>query len=82
MSKRISRSNLPVKLPVTLTALVWIYCDAYNVSDITIGVASTLMVIIWIASIYGIVTQETVDLFKEKQQIKKQISSQDATSDG
>ena len=69
--KRIKRSNLPSKLPVTLTVLTYICYDLYNIPEWLIGVIGLLIVLFWITSIINIFKDEYIDLFSEKETKKK-----------
>jgi len=65
MAKEISAKNLPTKLPVGITVLIWLMLDKMNASDLTYGIAYTLVVMAWIGAIYKMYNRETVDLFKD-----------------
>jgi hypothetical protein len=60
MEKRkvISRKNLPTRLPIWPTAIIWLLMDYYNASDITHGVVWTIWAILWIVVIVNFWTEE------------------------
>ena len=64
MEKRrvISRKNLPTKLPVSFTALVIIWIDFYEASDILKGVLFTFLAITWITSTINLFTEESKEV--------------------
>lgn len=63
--KRISHKNLPVKIPVTSTAVIYLYLDKYNAPGWLWGVVVTLIVIVLILTISIIYKEDKVDIFKE-----------------
>ena len=64
--KVIDFKNFPSKLPVTSTIAVYLLLDKFNVPGWTWGIVGTIYAIVWVASIYGIIKQESVDIFKNK----------------
>ena len=65
-NKVISCNNLPTKLPVFQTLTCWLVLEKLNASLFLYGVVSTILIIAWIGSIFGIVNEEKIDLFKDK----------------
>lgn len=63
MKKEISIKNLPTRLPVGLTALMWLMLDRFGASDLAFGIVGTLIVLAWICAIYRMCNREVVDLF-------------------
>lgn len=63
-TKVISAKNLPARLPINSTVVFYLLMDNLNASPVAWGVGITLVVILWIAAITAICTQEHVDVIK------------------
>ena len=61
-SKVVSFKNLPARLPFTQTVLAYLLLDKFHAPGWVIGTVWTLVGIIWIATIYGIIHQDQVEL--------------------
>ena len=62
--KWIHSNNMPVKLPVSTTAVLWLLIDRLQPVQWLIGVLWTCMAILWIGSIICIVRSERLDEIK------------------
>lgn len=60
----IKTSNLPSRLPIVTTVVLFIALDHWNASDLVRGIFYTLFAVVWILSIIGIYVGEEVDLFE------------------
>ncbi len=58
--------NMPARLPVWSTAVVWLLLDRLKPPEWVWGAVGFLMLTIWLILIYAVCTQETVDLFKDQ----------------
>jgi len=56
--------NIPVKLPIWNTVIMFMGLDLWNATDLIRGICYTICVVIWLISIFIIVNQENVDIFK------------------
>ncbi len=57
--------NVPTKLPITSTVLYSFLLYYFNVDNIWWGIFITLYSIYWIVSVYAIIKQEGIDVFKK-----------------
>ncbi len=67
MEKRqaIDPKNLPGRPPITLTLLVWIALEHWHAPEWAYGMAITFGVLLWGVALYGLFTEEYVDVFKK-----------------
>jgi hypothetical protein len=70
--KVISYSNLPTKLPLTITIAIAVALDYYNAPNLLKVILYSYMTIIWIYNIIKIVKEKEVDLFKKKKTSKSE----------
>ena len=61
-TKVIAGKNLPIRLPITLSILLWLLLDRLGAPSWVWGVVGTLLAIVWIVAIYAVFTQESVEL--------------------
>lgn len=59
----IARKNLPTNLPLGMTLLTYLALERFQASELVWGIFIALWALIWIGSIYNILTEQTVDLF-------------------
>jgi len=66
MKKRkvVSEKNLPTRLPVWSSLIVWLLLDRFNPPGWAWGVVGTVFVFFWIVAITDIFVREDVELFK------------------
>lgn len=62
--KVLRANNLPSRLPVWSTIVCWLAFDHWNAPQWMYGAAALLYVLMWINAIYGLATEEKIDLFK------------------
>lgn len=60
--KVIAAKNLPMRLPISLSILLWLLLDRLAAASWAWGCVGTLLAIIWIVAIYEVFTQESVEL--------------------
>lgn len=60
---RIKYSNMPVKLPIISTVVLFIALDHWNASDLIRGIFYTLYGMIWIIALISVGLEKSVDLF-------------------
>jgi hypothetical protein len=65
-TKVISDKNLPVRAPILLTAVVYLFLDKFNAVGWVWGVVGTIFALLWIGYFYGIATSDGIDIFKEE----------------
>ncbi len=61
--KVISWKNLPTRLPVWPSIIIWLLMDRVHPPEWLVGVGYTIMVLIWIMAIVSMVTETKVDIF-------------------
>jgi len=61
--KVVSHKNLPTRLPLGLTALVWLILDRLDVTDWVWGGIGALILILWIGAIYRKCREKQTDIF-------------------
>lgn len=64
--KVIKFDNLPTRLPVSLTILVWLAMDYWNCPMWAKGGLWTLLAIIWIGSVINIYREKHVNIFEDE----------------
>ena len=69
--KVIAWANVPSRLPIGFTVTAWLFLDRLHVPGWAWGAAGVCTAFIWAASIYGMVTQETVDIFEARGVLRK-----------
>lgn len=62
--KVISAKNIPVKLPIILTAVAFLYLDRYDPPGFVWGVSWTLLGLLWILCIISKSEEEPTDILK------------------
>ena len=65
--KVLSIKNLPTRLPIGTTALLWMLLDRLHVPSWVWGSVGAAWVIIVIACIVAMFQEHAVDIFKDKQ---------------
>lgn len=60
--KVIAGKNLPMRLPIGLSILLWLLLDRLGAPSWAWGCVGTMLAIIWAVSIYAVFTQESVEL--------------------
>ena len=66
MKKKVhAYGTLPSTPPLQFTAIVYLLSDKLNTSDLINGVLIALVVLTWLAYIYGIATTEQVDVLNK-----------------
>ena len=60
--KVIKANNLPYKLPIWASFTAWLALDHWNAPQWVYGAVGLFFLIVWINSIVGMVTQESIDL--------------------
>jgi hypothetical protein len=63
--KVIKHKNLPAKLPISQTLTIFLAMDYWCAPDWMFGAVSFAAVVVWIACIYSIASNESIDLFKK-----------------
>lgn len=63
--KTIATKNLPTRIPLLSFVVIYLLLDKFNAPGYVYGIVGTLAVIILIALIYGMCTEQEVDIFKE-----------------
>lgn len=63
--KVIKYKNLPTRLPLFQTLTTFLAMDYWCAPSWMFGAVSFAVVVVWIACIHSIVSNETVDLFKK-----------------
>lgn len=66
MTKRkvISRKNLPTRMPLALTIALGLLLDRCAAPGWVWGVVGTLMAVVWIAVIFGMFSEDDVEVLK------------------
>jgi len=67
--KVIALKNLPTKVPVLSSAVIYLYMDKFNASPLIWGIVGTLWGLFLLLSIVAVCTQERVDLFKSQNKV-------------
>lgn len=65
-NKKISYRNIPSKPPIWNTLVCFLVMERFNAPEWLWGVLGFIFAIAWVASIYGIIMEEAVDIFEEK----------------
>lgn len=60
--KVIAVKNLPARLPIQFSAIVWLLADRLNMAGWAQGVTYTLLGVLWGVCVYGVATQEQTDI--------------------
>lgn len=63
--KAIKGSNLPPRLPLTLTAVIYLLLDKFSLPEWILGAAGLFMLIWWTLAIYAIYKYEPVDIIEK-----------------
>lgn len=63
--KVIKTVNLPTKLPLTSSAVVYLLMKQTNASSFVCGIFVALWAILWIVSIVLMFCQEPIDIFED-----------------
>ncbi|MDD5517847.1 MAG: hypothetical protein PHV98_00665 [Candidatus Omnitrophica bacterium] len=64
--KVISAKNLPPKLPVTITIIIKLCIDYYQIPPVWQGVIFVVLAFYWIATIIAFFSAQYVDIFEGK----------------
>ena len=64
--KVISLKNVPSKPPIWQTVTAFLLLDRLNSPEWVWGAVGVFFLLIWGASIYGMVTQKHVDIFEDR----------------
>lgn len=65
--KVISYKNLPTKLPLGFTALVWMILDKTNAPELIQGIVWTIVGVFWLIAINLIFRQTQVNMFDKEE---------------
>jgi hypothetical protein len=65
-TKVIAEKNLPVRMPLQFSLICYLLLDKFHAEGWVWGVVGTILALYWFAYIYGLATQEYVDLFEKK----------------
>jgi len=60
--KVIDGKQLPAKLPITFTAMMWLLLDHLQPFGWVQGMIWTLVAIVWILSIFAVWTQDSIEI--------------------
>ena len=71
MSQKISRSNIPVKLPFFQTITIYLLLDKLDAAGWIWGVVGTIVVLWWILAIVALITSSETDIFIHLKGYKK-----------
>ncbi len=64
--KVIARRNLPIRFPLSITALAYLFLDKFNAPGWIWGAAGVVVLIYWAVAFFGFGWgEEEVDLFKK-----------------
>lgn len=63
-TKWIHQNNVPLKLPLTPSIVLWLLLDKLQAAGWMQGVAYTILGILWIGAIVAIVNSERLEEFK------------------
>jgi hypothetical protein len=69
MKSKIARSSIATALPIQNSVLAYFIMDYYKAPEFVWGIIITLFSIIWIACIYGVITEERIDVFEEEEKL-------------
>jgi len=64
--KVIKRNNLPIRLPLNLVLIVWLFLAHYKPAGWVYGVVITLLAIICIFAMVAISQENDIDIFEEE----------------
>lgn len=64
--KVISRKNLPTRLPVLFTLVVWLLLDRFDPAGWVHGAVWAVVVLLWVACIFQLAKEREVDVFRER----------------
>ncbi len=56
--KKISPQNLPTRLPVYMSIVVWMLLDRLQAGQMACGIVYTLLGVVWAVSIYSLAKEE------------------------
>ena len=63
--KVIKQANIAPRLPLTFTAVTYLFLDKFDATGWIWGVMGTLILVMWIASITTIIKADFIDIFDE-----------------
>ena len=63
MKKVIKRDNLPTRLPVLFTLVVWLLLDRFDPDGWVHGAVWAVVVLLWVGSVVALVREQDVDIF-------------------
>jgi hypothetical protein len=66
-SKVIKSKNLPTRLPLWQTITTLLALDYWNAPQWLWGVLATVFLIVWGVGVAGLISEDSVDIFKDKQ---------------
>lgn len=66
MAKVISINNLPKKLPLQSSILAYLLLEKFNPDGWVWGTVITIFVYLWLVQIAHILTQDSIDVFEDK----------------
>lgn len=64
--KVIKNSNLPTKLPVTITVVFVLWLKTIGMQEWLMGIISFLLLVVWVFAILRLCEQKETDIFKDK----------------
>lgn len=62
--KVISYQNKAASIPISWTLSIWLFMDKMGASPVLFGVFYAFITVVWALSIWKIIIQEQVDIFK------------------
>lgn len=63
--KALSIDNLPTRLPITTTAVVYLLLDKFQAEPTVWGIVGTIFVMMWIGAFMLIWKEDEVEIFKD-----------------
>ena len=66
----IKRSNLSIRLPVLLTAVVYLLLDRFHPADWVWGAVGALFVLIWIGALVAWFKEDEVNIFENPENLQ------------
>jgi hypothetical protein len=66
----IKKSNLPTRLPVLLTAVVYLLLDRFHPADWVWGAVGAVFVLVWIGAFVAWFKEDEVDIFENPENLQ------------
>jgi len=64
--KIISHKNLPVRTPLFLSLVAYLYCDLYHAREWVWTIVIAVLSVLWIISIYAKFTEKQIEVFNKE----------------